>query len=245
MTESAGTVKTAQGAKERSPNYPSIGIGEAVDLARKLWDREKRTAVPSETAVKAWGYSGLSGASRTLIGALRQYGLLENAQEGVKLSELAIEILHQPDGSEERTVALSKAAMNPPLIKALAETHSEASDDALRAYLITRRAFSEDGAKRLIKSFREALTLARPEASGYNGAGAAQGMAPDAPPAPDGAPTRQHQGRPKVTVLSFPLSKTLTAEVRFTGDELQPAHIDRLVKHLELAKDAVGSDDES
>jgi hypothetical protein len=57
-------------AKERSPNYPSIGLPSAIDLARKLWNAEKRTAVPPEIAARALGYNSLSGASRAALGGV-------------------------------------------------------------------------------------------------------------------------------------------------------------------------------
>lgn len=51
-------------------------------------------------------------------------------------------------------------------------------------------------------------------------------------------------GRPKVTLFSWPLSRGLTAEVRFIGDDVQPAHLELLSKYLELAKNAVRGDED-
>ncbi len=147
--------------KERSPNYPSIPLTQAVEMAGKWYEREKRTNISPEAAAKALGYGALSGSARTAIGSLRQYGLVENAKDGLRISDLAMEIIHQPIGSPERTKALKQAAMRPPLIAELSSSHGDASDDSFRAYLITRRKFSPDGAGRFVPAFREALQIAR------------------------------------------------------------------------------------
>jgi hypothetical protein len=147
---------------ERSPNYPSIPLTQAVDLAAKLYEREKRTPVAPEAAVKAFGYGALSGTARTVLASLRQYGLVESVKDGgTRISELAMEIIHHPIGSVERTKALKDAATRPPLIVELMATHADASDDSLRAFLITRKKFSPDGAGRFIPAFREAVQIAR------------------------------------------------------------------------------------
>lgn len=47
----------------------------------------------------------------------------------------------------------------------------------------------------------------------------------------------------KVTrTFSWPLAKGVTAELRLTGDDIRPDHLERLRQYLELAKAAVASD---
>lgn len=45
-------------------------------------------------------------------------------------------------------------------------------------------------------------------------------------------------------ILSFILSKDVTAEVRLSGGKIKPAHVDRLVKYLDLTKMAKTSDEQ-
>lgn len=233
--------------KMRSPNYPALSLTQAVQAADKLWKAEKRTPVSHETAAQALGFKSLSGPARVSIGALRQYGFIEKADKGqVRLSGAAIAALHgNPD---EKQTALRRAALTPALFKELAEHYGDASDGAIRSYLITKKQFAEDGAKKAAKAFRDTLTLAKPEASGYtqdekseepedmlgNDAGQNQ---------PDGA-GKGRSGEGGVLSLNVPYAKgTLTVQVRVTGDTLKPAHIERVVKYLELAKDDLGGDE--
>jgi len=43
--------------------------------------------------------------------------------------------------------------------------------------------------------------------------------------------------------LSLGLRQRVTAEVRFTGGEVQPSHLDLLAKYLELAKSAIETEE--
>lgn len=163
----AGFGVLSRAGVERSPNYPSIALTQAIELAQRWYEREKRTTVAPEVGVKALGYTSMSGSARTAIAALRQYGLLESAKDGLRITDLAMDIIHQPIGSVERTKALRSAAVRPPLIAELMESHGDASDDSLRAYLVTKRKFSPDGAGRFVPAFREAVGIARlPELHG-------------------------------------------------------------------------------
>src|SRR4051812_9121509 len=95
--------------KSRSPNYPSMGLGEAVELLKAFWEREHRTRVPSEVAALALGFKSLSGPAKTSLGALHQYGLLERNKDGVKVSDLGLSVLH-PASEEDARGSLAEAA---------------------------------------------------------------------------------------------------------------------------------------
>jgi hypothetical protein len=154
-------------AKMRSPNYPAIGLEDAIKAVGMIWNEEKRTAVPLDVLSKALGYKGVSGPVRTKVAALRKYGLLEQNGVNYRVSDLAMQIIHGQDHSEERSNALVEAATRPEIFKELRETHLEGSDEALKSYLLVRKGFSEAGAKQLIKAFRETMDVAE-AASGGN-----------------------------------------------------------------------------
>jgi hypothetical protein len=164
-TETPVADKAAPKAKERSPNYPALTLTDTIALAKKLYEKDKRTTVSSESAAKSLGWASLSGGARTAIASLRQYGLVETVGDGIRISDLAMAILHHPIESDERRDAISTAAVKPPLIAELIGTHADASDETLKAYLIMKRKFSAEGAGRFIAAFRDALKLAGPEAS--------------------------------------------------------------------------------
>jgi hypothetical protein len=147
--------------RKRSPKYPSVGLREAVDLIQKLWGKEKRTSVPPEVIATAWGYKGISGPVRSKIGSVRQYGLLEKDSNGLHLSDLAMDIVAHPQNSKEHLDALQKAALNPELFSRVYSSHKEASDEALRAYLIKHEGFNERAMRNFILAYRDAFSLAK------------------------------------------------------------------------------------
>ena len=227
--------------KARSPNFPQFTLTKALAMAEGLWTKEQRTAVPPEVAVKAFGFGTLSGPARVAIGAMRKYGLLDKTSGGIRLSELALRILH-PESPKDRQGAVREAALKPELFRELSTSHTGASDDALRSHLITRRNFTQRGAETFIESFRDAIQLASLNGSGYSNR-TTEGESEAMPePATTGTPPTR-PAPPGARVFSWPLAKGVMAEVRLTGDEIKPDHLERLRQYLDLAKAAVAEDD--
>jgi hypothetical protein len=94
--------------------------------------------------------------------------LIEKSGENIRLSELAIEIVAHAPGSKEHVAALQKAALNPQLFAKVYQTHRDASDDALRAHLLTKEGFSEAAAKSFILAFRDTIAVAKLGDTEYN-----------------------------------------------------------------------------
>ena len=153
--------------KMRSPNYPAIGLGEALNEIKKIWEAEKKTAVGIDVLGKAMGYNSVSGPVRTKIAALRKYGLLDQNGGRYGLSDLAMKILHGQ--AEDRAQALAIAAQRPELFKELYASHADGSDAALKSELVVHRSFSEAGAKQFIKAFRDTLSIANLGSAVYDG----------------------------------------------------------------------------
>jgi len=213
-------------------------------MVEALWAKEKGTAVPPEVAVKAFGFGTLSGPARVAIGSMRKYGLLDKISAGIRPSELALRILH-PEDPKDRQNAIREAALEPDMFSELAETHSQASDDALRSQLITRRKFTQRGAEKFIESFRDAVILASLTESGYSN----RTIEKESEAIPEqmtvtAGDTTVRPGPGTARVFSWPLARGVMAEVRLTGDEIKPDHLERLRQYLELAKLAVASDDD-
>lgn len=224
--------------KMRSPNYPALTLPQALEAASKLWEAEKRTPVSSETAAKSMGYKSLSGPARVAIGAMRQYGLVDKTEKGhLRLSDLAVRALHA-DG-EELLQARIEAAQKPALFMELSETHSDASENAIRSYLITKKGFAEDGARKAARTFREALGLVQPQPPGYTG-----GDSQEKPQAMHGTETVQNTGggggRPQGEVerVRVSLKGGRLARLLFSGDVPTQADIDKVIASLQLQKDS-------
>jgi len=147
-------------AKMRSPNYPAVGLGESLERARRLWTKEKRTAVPYDVASEAIGYSGVSGPSRSMLASMKKYGLVDSDDRTVRVSDLALRILH-PANEYEELSALQEAALRPDLFRLLFESLKDGSDGALKSHLINRLGFSETGAKQVVKAYRDTIIVSR------------------------------------------------------------------------------------
>jgi hypothetical protein len=224
-------------AKMRSPNYPAIGLGNAIEMAGRLWEKEKKTAVNAATAAIAIGYKGLSGPSRTALAAMKKFGLLEEDKSGYRVSPLALRIIH-PASDDERLRAMREAGSKPELFRQLLKTHAQASTDALRSYLITRLDFSETGAKALIDAFKDTISIAKlddPEYSVPDGSEDGQSM--DNGLQVGKGEVRSAIGTKALRTFSWPLSSETTARLEIVGnEELTSEHIDALNQYLEVAK---------
>jgi hypothetical protein len=232
--------------KSRSPNYPALSLQQALDLAGKLWAAEKRTAVSNDSAASAFGFKALSGPARVAIGALRQYGLIERTERGhVKLTDLAIHALHGTP--KEREDALVAAATKPDLFNELLQTHREASEDAIRRHLLTKKGFADDGARKAAKAFRETIGLVSQPASGYNSNNVDQeseSITMRVSQDQYGLGSSSQESGPTSGLLSLnvPYGDTqLSVQVKVSGERLKRAHIERVRKYLQLAEDDLES----
>jgi hypothetical protein len=218
--------------RTRSPNYPSMGLSGAVELARQFWNAEKRARVPAEVAIKALGFKSLSGSAKIALGALNQYGLVERTREGLRLSELGLRVLH-PAGSDDRDQALTEAAETVALFRDMREQGG--SNEALRSYLITKRRFTEDGANAAIKAFRDTMAVAKLDQEAYDG-----DMPMQTPTSPQPSSPGPQSPQATIKTFSWPLSDGVTASVTFSGispsNALKPEYFEDLRDYLDLAK---------
>jgi len=256
----------------RSPNYPALTLSDAVEAVKILWEKEKKTAVDVQTIATAWGYSSVSGRVRTKLGALRKYGLVDDTPNGTKVSDLAVRIIYADQNSEDQLAALREAALRPSLFRELYESHSEASENAIKSYLVVKKGFSDAGAKEAARSFHATVEVSQLEGSSYTPRGTTSEDGEDematTPEAQTTALTRvtpiAHvniaDGKPNfsATVIgashfhqldehpvgaSIPVSADCKMSVWATGDVSQ-AGIEKLIKYLELIKDSFPTDEQ-
>ena len=220
-------------AVARSPNYPALGLSEAVQLAEKLWRKEQRAAVSPDVAVKAFGYQSLSGPARVAIGAMRKYGLLDKTPNGIRLSELGLRILH-PASQEARHEAIREAAFKPDLFRDMQDAGG--SDEALRSFLITKKRFVERGTRAAIAAFRDTMALVNGAGKGYSADNGAK--EPDRMAEPIQTSAHTAATRPQERVLNWVLSKDATAELRLKGD-ITPEDLDLLEEYVGITKRAL------
>jgi len=239
-------------AKFRSPNYPAVSLKEAVDRTRRLFGEARQSSVSEEAAVKAIGYTGLTGPSRGMLSALKKYGLVEDAPGGgVRISKLAMGILHATSDGE-RVENTRKAALLPPLFRRFHTEFSGVTDPILRSHLV-REGFSDDGATKAIRAFRQTAEFANlsqseailddtedddseetePEVS--TKPLIANPKRDPAPPPPAG----------DAPAFRWPLPKGRIAELRVSGGRFTKADLTLLKQYLDLAEMTVEDEPQS
>ena len=153
--------------KRRSPNYPSINLQDAIQVAETLYQGSSpgrgvgRGEFTAQDAARAWDYSSTTGPVKNRLAALRQYRILEGKKGGnSNLSDLALTLLLREPGAPEHRSALKVAALAPDIFGELHRIMPDAADDALRQHLIVQRNFTREGANRLIVGFRASMVYA-------------------------------------------------------------------------------------
>jgi hypothetical protein len=173
MAENDPAVTNKKKAKRegRSPAYPSIGLHNAIEKAKILYEREKRHAAPAVNVVKHWGYSPKSSAGLLTLSALKKFELIEDEGAGesrkVRLTDLALRIILDPDVKSKHE-AIQKAALNPAIHAEIWEKYGGnlPSTETLKYYLHMERGFTGFGADEFIREFVDTISFAKLGESG-------------------------------------------------------------------------------
>ena len=141
-------------ARMRSPNFPALSLEDAMKIAGELYSKIRKVTVDREAAAKELGYTGLTGRSVKVLGALNQYGLIDNVSKGqCRVTDLAEQALHGfPEA--EKAGALHRAARSPSLFRAIYDEFGEQieSEHAIRSFLM-KRGFTDRGVESALQSF--------------------------------------------------------------------------------------------
>jgi len=169
-------------SRSRSPNYPQIGLREAVQRVKSVYESDYRSSLTRALTAERLGYSGVNGKSLAVIAALGKFGLLEGKGEDLRVSELAVRIIAHPPGSPERMQALAEAASRPGLFQAIAQRFpgKGASDGTIRAFLMTE-GFIPPAAETALRAWRETQQMIAQESEMDPASPAAASAAPAAP----------------------------------------------------------------
>jgi hypothetical protein len=140
----------------RSPNFPGIPLEQAVTLAGAIFKQNRQNLISRETAAKDLGYSGLTGRSMKLLGAMNQFGLIENKAGGnMRVTDVARDILHGIE-PEHRIKALHEAGNSPTLFRAIFDRFPDGvpSENAVRSFMV-QSGFTDRGVDAALSSFME------------------------------------------------------------------------------------------
>jgi hypothetical protein len=151
-----GAVADGKRERQRSPNYPAVGLREAVERVRKLIQVDGKAGAPPQIAAKHIGYSSAHGQAMSVIAALKKFGLVVDSGGRLAPTQAALEIVNLPDSDPRRQKALREAALSPALYQELVTQHEKTglpAPDVLEAELRTYRGFNPKAVEGLIKDF--------------------------------------------------------------------------------------------
>ena len=148
--------------RQRSPNYPRLSLEAAIRALKELYQGIRTGEFNQADAAKSWGHSSSTGATIARLSSLRQYGLIDGKRgSNPKISRTGHILVVSAQTSNDYEEAVRQAALTPPLFRELHESKPEAADEALRAYLLLEKQFTETGAARVISVYRDTLELAQ------------------------------------------------------------------------------------
>lgn len=235
---------------DRSPNFPAVALGDAIENVRKVFQSEGRSSFPRLSAVKPLGYNSLNGRSLRILGALKAYDLLDGRGDELRVTDTALAILMAPEGSSEKSSALMRAFRSPQVFSTLME-HGEASAETLRWHLINAK-FKPDAADKLVEIFQESKRLVNAISDGYVDTETQEGepMQTETAPPPLVRQPPQVMREPLITVgTSQPdfvvkLGGGRVAIIEIKGGEATPRHLAKLERFIQLQRELMEDEDD-
>jgi hypothetical protein len=163
-------------ARLRSPNFPAIPLGQAVSFTEKIFSNDRTNAIEKVDAAKHMGYSGLTGRTLKLLGALSQYGLLDKVGKGrVRVSKTFVSIRHGLT-ADERREALALAGRSPVLFQRIRDAFPEEPSERSITSFLMQQGFTDSAIAPVLRSYRETnLFLAQEGVTESYGDGAEEG----------------------------------------------------------------------
>lgn len=233
-------------ANNRSPNYPQLTLPEALERLRKVYKKEHTHVTPKQVVAEHLGYSSLNGASLTMIGSIRRYGLLESQGDGLRVSNDAVTLLELPTSDPRYKEAFLKVIFAPSLFKELRETLGVTlpSEANLRHTLILK-GFLSKAANEVIRVYGENLKLVDSLGVGYSEADSPDVQKESAvPQAIEDQPISREAVSPvgvianKTYPMDISIARNVFAELKIRG-ELTREDVAKLRRQIERQIDAI------
>jgi len=227
-------MKESKKPRHRSPNYPTVGLREAVDRVRKLYLADGKAGAPAELAAVHIGFAKPHGQAMSVLAALKKFGLVSEVNGRWVPTQRAIEILNLPEPDERRLRALRDAALSPEIYRQLVKAHKDSGwpkNDVLESELKTYRNFNPNSVGAFVKDLKDSLEFA-----GLSDLGALElerEEDSDVLEVPDATKDKQQQpltppppGQRKpvqlaTQVLAISIPRNLSVDIAVKGDELK------------------------
>lgn len=195
-------------AAPRSPNYPQMDLGTALEAVRPAYKAEGRNKMSRLTLASHLGYTSLNGRALAKMGAVRAYGLVEGREDDIRIAQDAIIALEAPEGSPERGEALARCATKPPIFKEISSEYEGLPSEGNLRFSLIKKGYAPDAAGKAAQNYLTTMRLVADSGGEYSSTTAREGgdsemqatefdmnAPPRMPPAP--APAAA-SGRPSV-----------------------------------------------
>lgn len=250
----------------RSPNYPSMHLGDSIEAVRKVYAEERRSKFPRTSLAAHLGYSSLNGRALSKIGAIRAYGLIDGREDTLSVSPTAIALLEAPKDSEDFKLALHEAFNAPPLFARIAAEHEETPSPQTLRWWLAKQGYIADAADKALKVYLDSLEVVNSYVGEYDSpapdavkkqpnameaamsdfvSGKAQSPYPAGQKIIDDAKREKESlamGVQERVLTSGLLSKTANFRVIVSGP-VGEKEIERLVRKLEMDKEILADPD--
>jgi hypothetical protein len=217
-------------AAHRSPNCPQITFLEAAEKGRRVYDKEHIHPAPKAAVAEDLGYSGINGRALSMIGALRQYGILEGSSEALRITEDAV-AYYELEAGAEREESLMRMIFAPPFFASLRQEYGDSlpSESTLKHRLI-RDGFLPRAADEVISVYKENISLVKDIPKRILES-LDQAVAEPPVAARPNSILPETQSPSNIYSVSYVLSQDTTAQLRISGDVTE--------EDLELLRDNV------
>lgn len=245
--------------RDRSPQFPYIGLGKAVERIQKIFEKARRHEVRVADIAADWGLSAKSSSTDRNVAALLAYGLVEENGSGearkIKVSEAAWRILDDGrPGVKEKLLA--EAAMRPAIMADYARKWEGGRPDDTHALsqLKFEGGFTEDGASQFLRVFDETIRFTsespsdKDTATGETAERQEQAKVqekfepPSENPTPPGAQRKVATMQGERELTTGLLSKDANFRLIVSG-KVGVREIEMLIKKLELDKEILADPD--
>jgi hypothetical protein len=149
--------------RHRSPNYPAIGLKEAVERTKKFYEQDGKAGAQAEIAARHIGFASAHGQAYSVLAALKRFGLVEDKDGRVVPTARAIEIISLPDSDQRRTKAIRQAALSPRIYRELIDQYKDSglpAEDTLEGELKAYKNFNPNAVREFLKGFTETIEFA-------------------------------------------------------------------------------------
>lgn len=188
---------------KKRARYPSISLGDAIERVEKIYRHEGRNAMSSDVAAQHLGYSGLNGASLSVLAAMKKYGLLEGRADDIRVSDDAVIIISDRglEDQAERADALTRALIADPVFKELHDRFGNRTTEINVSSFLQKKGFNPTAAKSAAKYYLESVTFVDDEIGDYTISNIEEEEPSSMQPKSLGAPDIPHAQYAQHTVL--------------------------------------------